>query len=719
MAERGKNTGSGYGGSATDKNKRFKAKKEAIRREKGTWTEWENELRKFLSKHPDRSSTVTSSGSPLNGVYDLAVLDTLKQVLRCQAPDWWWKGPQRGMYLLALKVSILITEQYPKAWGDPEDTESAILALEELTETSKILVSSVLASTKANLGVTKRNDGNENDTISAYDSVRNQTAKSIKKQTHEKDMLLPQAVIQLKENALAATKSFIEEPECSMIGVQEYYCQKLRPLAFSLIEGDCFENPKHATVLGAPKGKKKSRGENNSSIQASVTVLWKELSTYPTALPIEYGSSIFVRAMESALHKLRVLIVGPEDTPYANGCFLFDVTMGNDYPNKPPRVKFLTTSSFHPEGRRNDRVRFNPNLYPDGKVCLSLLGTWDGPSWTPKESTLLQVLVSLQSLILGVANPYFNEPGFERTEGSPYGDVQSKAYNNKIRRHTLRVAILPFLQNQLGRNGTANSGSNDCIVGLGCKDSLASRNQKRKNSNDASSRCFYFPEFKEVIEEHFRLKNQVIRKQLKQWLREDSTLSSLHLEYLAVSDQLAEQEQQRVSLGSKSKRSRTTGKATSTASTMPALSVKMKDGAIVVDDEENDLQRAMENSIQTIATDPRWQRGGNKDDAIELVDSDDDENGNEVELADQKLAAVAGDATNKIGMGNHDGGDLMRNGGKSAAGTAIGAGTENVIELAESDDESPNANASERGGQGMKKFFQKVDASSVVDLTDL
>lgn len=40
--------------------------------------------------------------------------------------------------------------------------------------------------------------------------------------------------------------------------------------------------------------------------------------------------------------------------------------------------------------------------YDTGKVCLSLLGTWEGPSWDPQTSTLLQVLVSIQAMILGV-----------------------------------------------------------------------------------------------------------------------------------------------------------------------------------------------------------------------------------------------------------------------------------------------------------------------------
>ena len=54
------------------------------------------------------------------------------------------------------------------------------------------------------------------------------------------------------------------------------------------------------------------------------------------------------------------------------------------------------------------KVRFNPNLYRDGKVCLSILGTWAGPGWSPAQS-LSSVLLSIQSLMN--ARPYHNEPG--------------------------------------------------------------------------------------------------------------------------------------------------------------------------------------------------------------------------------------------------------------------------------------------------------------------
>lgn len=59
---------------------------------------------------------------------------------------------------------------------------------------------------------------------------------------------------------------------------------------------------------------------------------------------------------------MQVLITGPADTPYANGCFEFDVYFPQDYPNSPPLVNLETTGGHS--------VRFNPNLYNDGKVCL-------------------------------------------------------------------------------------------------------------------------------------------------------------------------------------------------------------------------------------------------------------------------------------------------------------------------------------------------------------
>lgn len=64
--------------------------------------------------------------------------------------------------------------------------------------------------------------------------------------------------------------------------------------------------------------------------------------------------------------------------------------------------------------------RLNPNLYDTGKVCLSLLGTWGGngvETWNAQSSTVLQVLVSIQGLVL-VSEPYYNEAGYEKQMGT-------------------------------------------------------------------------------------------------------------------------------------------------------------------------------------------------------------------------------------------------------------------------------------------------------------
>ena len=76
-------------------------------------------------------------------------------------------------------------------------------------------------------------------------------------------------------------------------------------------------------------------------------------------------------------------------------------------------------------------LRLNPNLYNCGKVCLSLLNTWSGnknEKWLPGVSTMLQVLVSIQGLILNT-KPYFNEPGYANTNGSAAGEKRSEEYN--------------------------------------------------------------------------------------------------------------------------------------------------------------------------------------------------------------------------------------------------------------------------------------------------
>ncbi|XP_047057447.1 putative ubiquitin-conjugating enzyme E2 38 [Lolium rigidum] len=131
-------------------------------------------------------------------------------------------------------------------------------------------------------------------------------------------------------------------------------------------------------------------------------------------------ASIFVRVAEDRMDLLRAAIIGPKGTPYHDGLFFFDAHFTATYPSQPPLVY------YHSGG-----LRLNPNLYNCGKVCLSLLGTWSGKgceTWNPAQSTMLQVLVSIQALILN-EKPYFNEPGWAGQANTPSGEQHSIEYN--------------------------------------------------------------------------------------------------------------------------------------------------------------------------------------------------------------------------------------------------------------------------------------------------
>ena len=168
------------------------------------------------------------------------------------------------------------------------------------------------------------------------------------------------------------------------------------------------------------------------------TKLIREVTTLQQSLPVHYNASIFLRIDTDNMSTMRVLMTGPEGTPYDSGCFLFDVYIPNNYPNVPPNVWFITHYG----------KRFNYNLYDSGKVCLSILGTWNGEGsekWNNKTSTLHQVFISIQSLILS-PDCAFNEPGYEKHINTPIGEKMKKEYNNKIRMYTMCHAIRDIMK---------------------------------------------------------------------------------------------------------------------------------------------------------------------------------------------------------------------------------------------------------------------------------
>ncbi|KAJ5462175.1 Ubiquitin-conjugating enzymeE2 [Penicillium desertorum] len=144
-----------------------------------------------------------------------------------------------------------------------------------------------------------------------------------------------------------------------------------------------------------------------------------------------------VRYEESNIRDIQALIIGPPGTPYELGFYEFSIKIPSDYPANPPVVKIRTTNK--------GRTRFGPNLYANGKVCLSILGTWHGSrgeQWSPAQG-LESVMLSIQSLLS--SNPYTLEPGFEDNERA--NDTENmEIYKSKIRHENLRLAVITPLE---------------------------------------------------------------------------------------------------------------------------------------------------------------------------------------------------------------------------------------------------------------------------------
>lgn len=215
----------------------------------------------------------------------------------------------------------------------------------------------------------------------------------------------------------------------------------------------------------------------------------KEIMLLKKSLPISFSSSIFHRYNTNNIKCHEFLITGPQDTPYDSGCFHFRIYCPVDYPDICPKANIYTTG--------NGTISFNPNLFSCGKICLSLLNTWGGyksECWIPNVSTMLQVVLSIQSMIF-VPFPYFNEAGYEKYINTEDGNKKAIRYNYEVRLNCMKWAMLDVIKNP--------------IKG-----------------------------FENVIKIHFKLKKKHIKNICSQWLNEAYKQSYLIEEYKTTYDLL-------------------------------------------------------------------------------------------------------------------------------------------------------------------------------------
>lgn len=118
-------------------------------------------------------------------------------------------------------------------------------------------------------------------------------------------------------------------------------------------------------------------------------------------------------------------IIAPEDSVYRHKLVKLQFEIPPNYPLVPPVVKFIQHSG----------ERIHPNLYVDGKVCLSILGTWPGEPWA-FGMKCNSVLITIRSLLDN--QPYCHEPN----------QRDNPAFNEYVRYATWRWLLLDYLDHE-------------------------------------------------------------------------------------------------------------------------------------------------------------------------------------------------------------------------------------------------------------------------------
>lgn len=124
------------------------------------------------------------------------------------------------------------------------------------------------------------------------------------------------------------------------------------------------------------------------------------------------------------LMKWDCAIPGEKGTIWEGGLLPLTLTFTEDYATAPPAAQFKQAP--------NGKPIFHPNIFPDGKVCLSLLKPKPHGGWTPAH-TIKMVLVAIQRLL---KEPN-NDDAAQADAHNIYAKPNKAEYNQKVKAQML------------------------------------------------------------------------------------------------------------------------------------------------------------------------------------------------------------------------------------------------------------------------------------------
>ena len=170
----------------------------------------------------------------------------------------------------------------------------------------------------------------------------------------------------------------------------------------------------------------------NTSTKFAMEILSKQLEALQNSED-DFGWSVGLVDDED-LFNWSVIFEGPTDTLYEGGFFKALMKFPDDYPNNPPEMKFVTEM-------------WHPNIYPDGKVCISILHPPGTDEFNEQESAdeRWRPIIGVESILISVIS-MLNDPNLEspaNIDAAKMFKEDLEAYNKKVKKLTqLSVEML-------------------------------------------------------------------------------------------------------------------------------------------------------------------------------------------------------------------------------------------------------------------------------------